>query len=81
MSDWNGTILGPPHVRSSVPSNIAYANHVPERPREPYLQRIDSLRPRLPRHTSGDQIHLQDQPTLREPSERKGATTTRVDTG
>ena len=56
-----------------------YTDHIPERPREPYLQRIDSLRPRLPRHASRDKVHVQDQPALRQPSERKGAMTKGVD--
>jgi hypothetical protein len=63
------------------PRNIPYIDHVTERSREPYLQRIDPLRPRLPRHTSRDQVHVQDQPTLRQPSEWKGTATGGVDPG
>jgi hypothetical protein len=47
-------------------------NYMAECPREPYLQRIAPLRPKLPRHTSRDQVHIQDQSALRQSSERKG---------
>lgn len=64
MSDWNGTILGPPHV-STRPDNSMTAVVVisicafsftstdivgnnVERPREPHLLGQDALRPRIP---------------------------------
>jgi len=59
MSKWNGTILGPPHVRAplyhmeaieitidSRRSSLTYPGSV--RPREPHLQCQDALRSRVP---------------------------------
>jgi len=73
MTNWNGTILGPPHVRLAPtirldpPSNLAT-----ERPREPHLQLENPLRKQLPRQSSRRHIRLQDQSPLRRLQERKG---------
>jgi hypothetical protein len=45
MSNWNGTILGPPHVRSHTPWDVAeLISAFSERPREPNLLPQDALR-------------------------------------
>jgi hypothetical protein len=52
MTNWNGTILGPPHVRTStrpILRRIGPDMDI-ERTRESYLLRQDPLRLRLPRH-------------------------------
>jgi len=43
MSNWNGTILGPPHVRLAPLSKPGRTNAAAECAREPNLQRQDTL--------------------------------------
>jgi len=43
MSNWNGTILGPPHVRFVLRSGCGCINAATERAREQNLQRQNTL--------------------------------------
>lgn len=74
MSDWNGTILGPPHVRLvlAIPSIPLTDFTCAERARESHLQRQDPLRPKLSRRTPRDFLHIQDQSAMRKCAEWKG---------
>jgi hypothetical protein len=72
MSDWNGTILGPPHVCIVRYIENSLLTLYTECPREPHLQRQDPLRPKLPRRTSRDLIHIQNQPAMCQRAEWKG---------
>jgi hypothetical protein len=77
MTNWNGTILGPPHVSLSLLPYILHTNdsdrgkgpeltQVPftECPREPYLQREHPLRRQLPRLPSNNSICFESQSTM-----------------
>jgi hypothetical protein len=72
MSDWNGTILGPPHVCIALYMENSLLTLYTECPRESHLQCQDPLRPKLPRCTSRDLLHIQDQPAMCQRAERKG---------
>jgi hypothetical protein len=75
MTNWNGTILGPPHVRnihtyderSPLPlfSSLTTGD-MTERPREPHLLAQNPLRPPIPRLPSRRDFHQQSQPPLRQ---------------
>lgn len=70
MSNWNGTILGPPHVRrkgrhETVLNHDANGRSLTERPRKSDLQREHSLRTRLSRQPSDVTIRIKGQCTLR----------------
>lgn len=87
MSNWNGTILGPPHVClppsfahrvSCAPMYIANTPGV-ERPREPDLQCKHPLRARLSRQPSYHSVRLARQHSLCRSANWKG--TGRIDTG
>ena len=59
MTNWNGTILGPPHVSIStrpIAGSIGTDMDL-ERTREPHLLCQDPLRVRLPRHPARCDIH------------------------
>jgi hypothetical protein len=73
MSDWNGTILGPPHVNACL-STLKHHLLIrqSERPRESHLQRQDPLRTKLPRYTPVNILYIQDQPTMCECAKWRG---------
>jgi hypothetical protein len=82
MSDWNGTILGPPHVSADLSIlEIHLLNPPIECPRESHLQRQDPLRAKLPRHAPRIIIHIQDQPTLCECAEWQGTSFRKLGVG
>lgn len=73
MSNWNGTILGPPHVRpkQSASSKLeAYAGE--ECTREPHLQLEHTLWSTVSRCTPYRTICVQNQPPVRRREDRKG---------
>ena len=80
MSNWNGTILGPPHVcppglpstpPSYSPDRANPLPRSPERPREPHLLRPHALRPKLPRRAPHPPVRQPGQPPLRQPAQRR----------
>ena len=74
MSNWNGTILGPPHVGSSGCLALYVCRIViaAERPRKSNLQPKHSLWRELPRCATSGSIHIESQPSLCRSSQRKG---------
>lgn len=67
MTNWNGTILGPPHVRiTRVPITEAIAEQPStERTRESDIQCQHSVRTRIPRFTTYPTLCIKNQPALR----------------
>ena len=75
MSNWNGTIIGPGHVRASSLFQIArridlLRSHL-DRTREPHLQPQDYLRKRLSGCTSRRTIYLSGQSSFRKSDQRQ----------
>jgi hypothetical protein len=83
MSDWNGTILGPPHV--SLPDSPSTRQPhwdsfyrlglhadviIIECPRKPNLLSQDALRRQLPRYTAHNPVCQHGESALRQPTQR-----------
>jgi hypothetical protein len=67
MTNWNGTILGPPHVRIIRKDMMGIVAKEPftERTRESDIQCQHSVRTRIPRFTTYPTLCVQNQPALR----------------
>lgn len=78
MSNWNGTILGPPHVSCSQTSLPFRAAALSAKvlmqpivcPREPHLQCQDALRRQIPRPASHDPVRQPSKPPMCQPPQR-----------
>lgn len=77
MSNWNGTIIGPGHVRTASLFQIARRIDLTrslsslDRTREPHLQPQDYLRKLLSRCTSRRTIYVSGQSPLRKSAQRQ----------
>jgi hypothetical protein len=74
MSNWTGTILGPPHVRPRTSFEIQQKliSAISERAREPNLLPQDALRRPIPRQATHHPVYQRGQPALRQPKKWRG---------
>lgn len=63
MTNWNGTILGPPHVSSCIILGVAHISYT-ECPRKPNLQLKNHLWESVSRCAASSLFYLQNQPPM-----------------